>query len=101
MIMQIEIPNEINPHTTRIMANNENLLESANPASYLSSPLSNEELIIPITIDEKSMNNHHKKHHKTKKTHKTYKVYKKQKSPKSKSKKSKSRSKTSNRFSLF
>ena len=50
--------------------------------------MSNEELIVPITIDSKSSSKRHKKS----KTHKTYKVYKKQKSSASKTK-SRSRAK--------
>ena len=70
--------------------------------NHLSSPLSNEEFIIPLTIDAKSQD---KRHHKHKKTHKTYKVYKKVKSSSKKSKtnssrKSKKSSKKSS-FSLF
>jgi len=92
------------------------LLESIKPNSYLSSPLPEEELIAPITIDDKTFNNFtltpHRRH-KRPKTHKTYKVYKKPKSSstiraagikKSKSKnksKSKSRTKTSKLYSLF
>ena len=56
-------------------------LERAKPiSSYLSSPLPEEELIVPISIKNKNF-----KH--SKKNHKTYKVYKKLKShhPKSKS----------------
>jgi hypothetical protein len=64
------------------------VLESAIAKNYLSSPLPNEELIVPITIDEKTLDKYtltpHRRH-RHKKTHKTYKVYKKQKSPKSKS----------------
>jgi hypothetical protein len=47
------------------------------PQNYLSSPSSNEEFIVPITI-----NNSKKRRPKRKKTktHKTYKVYKKYKS---------------------
>jgi hypothetical protein len=94
-----------------------NALKSSIPTNYLSSPLPNEELIVPITIDEKTIDKYTltpKKHHKHKKTHKTYKVYKKQKSPKSKSHKSsspkknrstrsktKSKIKSSQQFSLF
>jgi len=72
---------------------NSNVLESAIPINYLSSPLPNEELIVPITIDEKTLDNYTltpRRHHKHKKTHKTYKVYKKRKSPKSKSQKANS-----------
>ena len=64
---------------------------------YLSSPLPNEELIVPITVNKKSLANYTltpKKHHRQKKTHKTYKVYKKRKSSKSKS----SSTKTSSKF---
>ena len=56
------------------------ILESIKPSSYLSSPLPNEELIAPISIDEKSINNFTltpNRRHKRSKTHKTYKVYKK------------------------
>lgn len=94
----------------------EELLESITPNSYLSSPLSEEELIAPISIDDKTSNRFtltpHRRH-KRPKTHKTYKVYKKPKSSstiraagikKSKSKnksKSRSKSKTSKLYSLF
>jgi len=95
------------------------LLESIKPNSYLSSPLPDEELIAPISIDDKTINNFtltpHKRHKrpKTHKTHKTYKVYKKPKSSstiraagikkyKSKNKsKSRTKSKTSKLFTLF
>ena len=78
----------------------ENLLQT----NHLSSPLSNEEFIIPLTIDEKLQDKRHHKHKKThKKTHKTYKVYKKVKSsfPKSKSKSKSRKSKKSSSYSLF
>ena len=94
----------------------EKLLESITPNSYLSSPLPEEELIAPISIDDKTSNRFtltpHRRH-KRPKTHKTYKVYKKPKSSstiraagikKSKSKnksKSRSKSKTSKLYSLF
>jgi|LauGreDrversion4_2_1035121.scaffolds.fasta_scaffold231635_2 hypothetical protein len=58
------------------------------PRGYISSPLPNEELVVPITIGEKSGNTFTltpRKYHKQRKTHKTYKVYKKRKTPKSKS----------------
>ena len=94
----------------------EELLQSIRPNSYLSSPLPNEELIAPISIDDKTLNNYTltpNRRHKRPKTHKTYKVYKKPKSSstiraagikKSRSKnksKSKSKSKTSKLYSLF
>ena len=85
------------------------LLESASPTSYLSSPLSNEELLVPITIDENTLDNYTltpKRRHRHKKTHKTYKVYKKHKSPKKtspkrSSSKHKHKSKTPKKFTLF
>lgn len=90
------------------------LLESASPTSYLSSPLPNEELLVPITIDENTLDKYTltpKRRYRHKKTHKTYKVYKKQKSPKRsspkrsspkhKSPKHKHKSKTSKSYTLF
>ena len=50
---------------------------------YLSSPLPNEELIVPVSINDKTSHNYSltpRKRHKKRKTHKTYKVYKKRKS---------------------
>ncbi len=61
----------------------EELIQSIKPNNYLSSPLPEEELIVPITIDNKTIDNYtltpHKRHRRPK-THKTYKVYKKPKS---------------------
>ena len=71
------------------------LLTSGTPGNYISSPSSNEELIIPITIDEKSEDMYTltpRRRHKRIKTHKTHRVYKK---PKSKSSKNSKRSKNS------
>jgi hypothetical protein len=93
----------------------EPLLESAisiddliSSTDYLSSPSSNEELIVPLTIGEKHNNSYtltSRKQHRRPKTHKTYRVYKKHKHssrPKSKSKsKTKSSRKTSRSFSIF
>ena len=70
----------------------EELLESINqPANYINSPLPNQELIVPLTIDDNNSQDLYtftpKKQHKKIRTHKTYKVYKKPKStPKPKSK---------------
>lgn len=84
----------------------ENILENMNkPASYLPSPLSDEELIVPISIDDDNFNQYTmtpNRRHRQKKTHKTYRVYKKPRSKtsktssktKSKSNKSSSRHKT-------
>jgi hypothetical protein len=63
----------------------ESFEDSFKPRSYISSPLANEEIIVPITIDDKK-NKHHKytltakKHHRRKKTHNTYRAYKRHKS---------------------
>jgi len=66
--------------------------------THISSPVSNEELIVPITIDDNNSNNYTftpKKRHKRMKTHKTYKVYKlNKKHNKSNSKSSQRHSKT-------
>ena len=127
-LLQIEIPDLKTPHVSPRKPSYlleepetdeqsiEELLESITPNSYLSSPLPDEELIAPISIDDKISNRFtltpHKRH-KRPKTHKTYKVYKKPKSSstiraagikKSKSKnksKSRSKSKTSKLYSLF
>ena len=64
---------------------------------HVSSPLSNEELIVPLTIDEKKYTLTPKRKHKKMKTHITHRVYKK---PKSSSKKSKNKSKSSRKKSL-
>ena len=121
-VLQIELPKMKTPET--LIDNNmvssfdespiTSLLESASPTSYLSSPLPNEELLVPITIDENTLDKYTltpKRRHRHKKTHKTYKVYKKQtspkktspkhKSPKHKSTKHKNKSKSSKGFTLF
>ena len=76
------------------------LLETAGQTPlHISSPLPNEEFIIPLTINKKSSNKYTltpKRRHRRSKTHKTYKVYKKHSSS-SKSKRSK---KKSSRISL-
>ena len=90
----------------------ENIFQSMKqPNSYLSSPLSDEELIVPISIDDKTLNRYTltpNKHHRHKKSHKTYRVYKKPKSrssSKSKSHRSSSKSKTKTKrasnFTIF
>jgi len=68
----------------------EDILETLkNSNGYLSSPLPNEELIVPVSINDKTLNNYTltpRRRHKQKKTHKTYKVYKKRKSLSNKTK---------------
>ena len=62
---------------------NKNLINESNHNNYkthISSPLSNEEIIIPLTIDRNPTSNSyaltHKKRHKHPRTHKTHKIYK-------------------------
>jgi len=61
----------------------ENLINETkqnNHKTHISSPLSNEEIIIPLTIDRNSASNSYeltqKKRHKHPRTHKTHKIYK-------------------------
>ena len=83
--------------TSKIPFSNETineLLDSGTPGNYISSPSSNEELIIPITIDENTQDRYTftpRRRHKRIKTHKTHRVYKKPKSKSSKSSKSSKR----------
>ena len=85
----IELPTpEIQPRTPKSV---EELL-----SRHISSPLQNEELIIPLTIDQKSTDKYTftpKRRHRKLKTHVSHKAYKKYKSN-IQSKKSKSKSKT-------
>lgn len=85
----IELPTtEIQPRTPKTV---EELL-----SRHISSPLQNEELIVPLTIDQKTMDRYTltpKRRHRKLKTHISHKAYKKLKSN-SQSKKSKSKSKT-------
>jgi hypothetical protein len=77
----------------------EELLETIKPTSFLSSPNSNEEFIVPLTIDEKPHNSFvftPRKRHFRKKTHRTYKIYKKRKTPTSSRKKTLRRSSSKN-----
>jgi hypothetical protein len=85
--MDLERPNR-NIYKIELPSSSTTIEDLITSNGYLSSPMSNEELIVPITIDSKSSSKRHKK----RKTHKTYKVYKKQKSSASKTK-SRSRAK--------
>jgi hypothetical protein len=101
-IYQIVLPEEtqtLEEETQTPEQSIENVLENmSEPASYLPSPLSDEELIVPITIDGDNLNQYTmtpNRRHKQIKTHKTYRVYKKPKSKSSKTKtKAKSKTKT-------
>jgi hypothetical protein len=77
----------------------EDLFEPSKNSSYLSSPLPNEELIVPISISEKATSS--RRHHKHKKSHKTYRAYKKNKSSSKPKSKPKSKSRSSKPFTLF
>ena len=55
------------------------IFDTPKSARYLSTPLPNEELIIPVSINKKLANHNVSKRHRHKKTHKTYRVYKKHK----------------------
>jgi hypothetical protein len=57
----------------------EQIFDTPKPIRYLSTPLQNEELIIPASINKKHVNHNVSKRTKHKKTHKTYRVYKKYK----------------------
>lgn len=107
-ILKIELPEieDLINDMTSSPASLSPKVASSKLQSYLSSPLSNEEFIVPITIDDKTIDNYTftpGKRHKHKKDHKTYKVYKKVKSsPSSRSKSSRQKKRKENRsFSLF
>ena len=117
-IMQVEFPNTKVPkllpiqpsyvtqesETNSPITSIEDIIRSSNHSNYLSSPLPNEELIIPITIDKKTSDKYSftpRKRNKHKKTHKTYKVYKKHKSSSKSKSKPKSYKPKSTNFSLF
>jgi hypothetical protein len=82
IVYQIELP-------IRELLNNRRPISSSPvipkppPNSYLSSPLPNEELIIPLMIDEKKRKKHTRnstRRRLRRNAHKTYRVYKKRKS---------------------
>jgi hypothetical protein len=55
----------------------EQIFNNPKPIRYLSTPLPNEELIIPVSINKKHAHHNGTKRHRHKKTHKTYRVHKK------------------------
>jgi hypothetical protein len=78
----------------------ENLLQLSSPDSHISSPLPGEELLIPLTIDDNSMQSYvltPGKRHRRPRTHKTHRVYKHPRVTTSTSKKYKSKSKPKTR----
>ena len=75
----------------------ENLLQLSSPDSHISSPLPDEELLIPLTIDDDSMQSFvltPRKRHIRPRTHKTHRVYKHPRVTSSKKSKPKSKPKT-------
>lgn len=85
IVYQIELPSRKHDRaeTMHNSLPSSKLIKPVTRNTHLSSPLPNEELILPITIDEKRYNKHTltpKKHHLRRKAHKTYRVYKKRKS---------------------
>jgi len=63
------------------------LLETIQQPAHISSPLSNEEFIVPVTIGNETSHNYTftpRRRHKKIKTHKTHKIYKKRKTNTSK-----------------
>jgi hypothetical protein len=72
--------------------------ELFSPVTHLSSPKQNEEFIIPMTIDDKTVNNFTftpRKYHRRRKTHKTHRVYKRRKTSRVKSQQNSRKSKKS------
>ena len=82
--MDLERPNR-NIYRIELPSTSSTIEDLFTSNGNLSSPMSNEELIVPITIDDKSSP---RRGDKKRKTHKTYKVYKKRKSSASKTKSS-------------
>jgi hypothetical protein len=89
---QIEVPQlmPIEPTYHNKINTLEKLLETSKPIRYLSTPLPNEEFVIPISANKQLHNLKPKTHTRHKKTHKTYRVHKKYKttSPKKYSRRS-------------
>jgi len=84
------------------------LFGSEEQKNYISSPLSNEQLLVPITINDTTTDNYTftpRRRHRKIKTHKTHRVYKRHKSHRPKSHRTKShrtKSRKSNReFTVF
>jgi hypothetical protein len=101
----LPIPTTMNPKlmnynpTVSLNANEslENLLQLSSPDSHISSPRLDEELLIPLTIDDNSMQSYvltPGKRHRRPRTHKTHRVYKHHRVTSSKKTKSKSKPKT-------
>ena len=80
----------------------EQLLNASKPKNYLSTPLSDEELFFPMSVNPRTLNKGSRRGHKQKKTHKTYRVYKRHRSNShSKSSKRSHRKSTSSDLPFF
>ena len=101
----LPIPTTMNPKlmnynpTVSLNANEslENLLQLSSPDSHISSPRLDEELLVPLTIDDDSMQSYvltPGKRHRRPRTHKTHRVYKHRRVTSSRKSKPKSSSKS-------
>jgi hypothetical protein len=80
----------------------EQLLNASKPKNYLSTPLSDEELFFPMSINQKNLRKTRRRGNKQKKTHKTYRVYKRHRTNShSKSSKRSHRKSRSNDLTFF
>jgi hypothetical protein len=114
-LTDIESPETIEfPESMSIQPSSTSIEDLLSSSRFLSSPLPDDKLIIPITINDRPSHDYtltSRRRHRRPKTHKTYRVYKVNKkpthtsrsSPKSKSSKKSSRksSRKSSKFSIF
>ena len=80
----------------------EKLLQLSSPDSHISSPLPDEELLVPLTIDDDSMQSYvltPRKRHRRPRTHKTHRVYKHRRVTSSRKSKSKTKKRRKRRAS--
>jgi hypothetical protein len=98
----IQFPEMEIPETMAIQPSSTSSIEELlTPRNYLSSPLPDDKLIIPITINDRPSHDYtltSRRRHRRPKTHKTYRVYKVHKKPQ-RSSRSSSKSKSSKRSS--
>jgi hypothetical protein len=95
----IEFPEMEIPETMSIQPSSTSIEDLLSPKNYLSSPLPDDKLIIPITINDRLSHDYtltSRRRHRRPKTHKTYRVYKVHKNPQ-RSSRSSSKSKSSKR----
>ena len=81
----IEFPQMETPEIIPIQPSSKSIEHLLSSQNFLSSPLPNDELIIPITINDRLSHDFTltpRRRHKRPKTHKTYRVYKVHKTPK-------------------